>query len=80
MCPMAPAAISDPKRSGACTAITINLQISIRKTSIRIVAPTNPSSSQMIEKIISFCASGTNPSFWMLSPNPLPNSPPEPIA
>lgn len=31
-------------------------------------------------KIISFCASGTNPSFCRLFPNPLPNIPPLPIA
>ena len=39
-----------------------------------------PSSSQIIEKIMSFCASGTNPSFCTLFPIPRPKSPPEPIA
>ena len=34
----------------------------------------------IIEKIISFCASGTLPSFWILFPRPRPRNPPEPIA
>ena len=29
---------------------------------------------------MSFCASGTLPSFWILFPSPLPKNPPEPIA
>ena len=48
--------------------------------SIMLIAPKSPSSSHMIEKIMSFCASGINPSFCMLCPRPFPKIPPEPIA
>lgn len=37
-----------------------------------MMAPVNPISSHIIEKIISFWASGTKPSFCMLLPMPLP--------
>ena len=37
-------------------------------------------SSHIIEKIISFCDSGKNPSFCRLFPSPVPKSPPAPIA
>ena len=60
---IAPEAINAPNRSFACVAMTKKRQIRSRK-SIRIKhAPNNPSSSQMMEKIISFWASGTKPSF-----------------
>lgn len=51
-----------------------------RNNKITHTAPKSPSSSQITEKIISFCASGINPSFCILSPSPFPNKPPEPIA
>ena len=60
-----------------------NIEISVynsKNKKIKKPAPASPNSSQMIEKIMSFCASGTNPSFWIPLPSPLPNSPPEPIA
>ena len=44
------------------------------------IPPNNPSSSQIMEKIISFCASGRKPSFCILCPSPFPNIPPEPMA
>ena len=55
-------------------------QIRIRNRIIIIPAPTSPSSSQIMEKIISFWASGTNPSFCRLLPSPLPKMPPLPMA
>ena len=51
-----------------------------RNSIITAIAPNSPNSSHIMEKIISFCASGRNPSFCILSPRPLPKMPPEPIA
>ena len=42
--------------------------------------PMAPSSSQNMEKIMSFWASGTNPSFCFPFPRPTPKIPPDPIA
>ena len=68
----APVAIKAPVRSFACVAITKKRQIRIRNNKMIRLAPTSPSSSQMIEKIISFWASGRNPNFCTLFPSPLP--------
>ena len=43
-------------------------------------APTKPSSSHRMEKMKSFCGSGTNRCFWRLLPRPRPAAPPEPMA
>ena len=56
--------IKVPARSVHRVAITHSLQISSPKIKINLNAPVSPSSSQIIEKIISFWASGTNPSFY----------------
>ena len=80
ICPIAPVAISAPNRSLAWVAITKKRQIRIKNSISTNPAPNKPSSSQIMEKIMSFCASGTKPSFWMLSPRPRPNKPPDPMA
>ena len=77
---IAPTTINEPNLSGAPSAINLNLQMSKRNTIMSPMPPKSPSSSHMIENIISFWASGINPSFWILCPSPLPNIPPEPIA
>ena len=45
-----------------------------------IKAPTNPSSSVIIEKMKSPCGSGRYQYFWTESPNPRPKKPPLPMA
>ena len=47
---------------------------------ITTIAPTNPSSSVIIAKIKSLCASGIYKYFCLLFPNPTPNNPPDEIA
>ena len=79
MCVITPVTISAPYRSFAFPATRMNLQISMRNRNMMAIAPNNPSSSQIIEKIMSFCASGTN-AFCILCPRPLPKMPPEPMA
>ena len=63
ICAMTPDTIIIPTKSIASLAITINLQISSTNIAMSNAAPNNPSSSQMIEKIISFWASGKYPIF-----------------
>ena len=66
--------------SGAFIAIKIPLQIKIANKQIIMTQPIKPSSSATIEKIKSFCGSEIYKYFCLLSPNPAPNNPPEPIA
>ena len=58
----------------------ITRHISAVKSPITNNTPTRPSSSAIIAKIKSVCASGNYPSFCLEFPNPLPNSPPLPKA
>ena len=60
--------------------IFIPRQIKIANKINTIIAPKNPSSSHIIEKIISLCASGKNPNFCLLCPNPNPKIPPDATA
>ena len=75
-----PMAIKLPNISGAFIAINTLLQIKIPNKTNTSAQPTNPSSSPNIENIKSLCGSGIYKYFCLLSPNPVPNSPPEPIA
>ena len=51
----------------------------IAKSKITITQPINPSSSARTANIKSLCGSGMYKNFCLLSPNPAPNKPPEPI-
>lgn len=75
-----PTAIKLPNISGAFIAIKIPLQIKIANNTNTTAQPTKPNSSANIENIKSLCGSGKYKYFCLLSPNPTPNSPPEPIA
>ena len=66
--------------SGAFIAISIPLQINSANKIITTVQPTKPNSSAKIENMKSFCGSGMYKYFCLLSPNPTPNNPPDPIA
>ena len=69
-----------PNISGDFIAIKIPLQINIANSKITITQPIKPNSSANIENIKSLCGSGIYKYFCLLSPNPTPKSPPEPIA
>ena len=75
-----PDATKVPNKSVALTAIFMPRQIKIANKINTIIAPKNPSSSHIIEKIISLCASGKNPNFCLLCPNPNPKIPPDATA
>ncbi len=66
--------------SGALIAIKMPLHIKIANKINTTAQPMNPSSSPKIENIKSLCGSGIYRYFCLLSPNPTPNNPPEPIA
>ena len=75
-----PTAIRLPNISGDFIAINIPLHINTANSSIINVHPKNPSSSPIIENMKSLCGSGMYKYFCVLSPNPTPKSPPDPIA
>lgn len=66
--------------SGALIAINTPLQIKIANKIKTTAHPINPNSSPNIEKMKSLCGSGMYKNFCLLSPNPAPNNPPEPMA
>ena len=66
--------------SGDFIAINIPLQIKIANSTITTAHPIKPISSDNTEKIKSLCGSGMYKYFCLLSPNPKPNNPPDPIA
>ena len=80
ICPITPTTSMAPNRSGALLAMTIIRHKSIMNMRIMATAPNNPSSSQIMEKIMSFCASGRKLNFCILCPSPLPQMPPLPMA
>lgn len=75
-----PTASKLPNISFDLTAISNPLQIKIANNNITTAHPINPNSSARTENIKSLCGSGMYKNFCLLSPNPAPNSPPEPIA
>ena len=77
---MIPIATKLPNISGAFIAINTPLQINIANNKNTTKHPTNPSSSANTAKIKSLCGSDKYKYFCLLSPNPAPNRPPEPIA
>src|SRR6266850_492452 len=69
------------KDSFARSAMLVMRRKSIRKSARATVTPMKPSSSPTTAKMKSVCCSGRNASrFCGPARNPLPNSPPEPIA
>ena len=79
-CTTNPTTSSAPKRSGAWAAMTMPRHSSSTNSPTIAQAPTKPSSSQTMEKMKSFCGSGTKRCFWRLLPRPRPAAPPEPMA
>ena len=80
ICIKTPVASTDPNKflDEATTLVILQHKYPIIKISIN--APNTPNSSQIIEKIISFCASGIALSFCVEFPKPFPKKPPLPIA
>ena len=79
-CTTKPTASSAPNLSRARTAIDIPRRSSSKNSATASAAPIKPSSSHRIEKIKSFCGSGTYRYFWRLLPSPSPASPPDAMA
>ena len=75
-----PIATKLPNISFALIEIIIPLTVNIINNDITNIHPTNPSSSAIIAKIKSLCASGIYEYFCLLFPIPTPNNLPEPIA
>ena len=75
-----PVASKLPNISLAFIAISMPLHINSANNKITTTQPTKPSSSANIANMKSFCGSETYKYFCLLSPNPTPNNPPEPIA
>ena len=75
-----PVASKLPNMSGAFIAIKIPLQINIANNINTTEQKINTNTSHNIEKIKSLCGSGIYKYFCLLSPNPAPNKPPDPIA
>ena len=71
-CTTKPTTSSAPNRSGACAASVMPRHSSSANSRITAQAPTKPSSSHRMEKMKSFCGSGTNRCFWRLLPRPRP--------
>ena len=71
-----PMATKLPNMSGARIAIKTPLHIKIANKIKTATHPINPNSSPSIEKMKSLCGSGIYKNFCLLSPNPVPNSPP----
>ena len=59
ICDITPTTSREENKSGALFAITIQRQSSKTNNRMTQIAPNNPSSSQIMVKIKSFCASGT---------------------
>ncbi len=75
-----PTASSIPSLSGARNPARNPRHKKNPKTSAKVIAPVNPSSSAITEKIKSDCGSGRNNNFCLPCPNPRPFTPPEPTA
>ena len=73
-------AMGDAKPARSCVGVADLPKGGTANTAITRQAPNSPPSSQIIEKIISFCASGTKPSFCRPFPSPQPKILPLPIA
>ena len=71
---------SAPNLSFARAAMVRPRSKSPTNSRITATAPMNPSSSQTMEKMKSFCGSGTYMCFWRELPNPSPVAPPDPMA
>jgi hypothetical protein len=71
-----PSARNAPKRSGARRAVRMPRQAMTQKQAMITVAPMNPSSSEMTEKMKSLCGSGRKSSFCFPSISPRPKMPP----
>ena len=69
-----------PNISDDFIAMIMPLQMNKANKAITTKHPTNPSSSAKIANMKSFCGSDTYKYFCLLSPNPTPNNPHEPIA
>ena len=75
-----PTATKLPNISGAFIAISSPLHIKTAKRIITTAQPINPNSSANTEKMKSLCGSGMYKYFCLLSPNPTPKIPPDPMA
>jgi hypothetical protein len=73
-----PVASALPNGSRQRSAIRRPTYAKVAYAAISAVAPTSPSSSPMIAKIMSVWASGRKFAFSMLWPSPRPKMPPEP--
>ena len=73
-----PAASRLPKGSLQLSAIRRPKYANAPYAAMTAAAPMSPSSSPMIAKIMSVCASGRKFAFSMLWPRPRPKTPPEP--
>ena len=79
-CTTNPTTSSAPNLSRARTAIDMPRKSSSKNSATTSAAPIKPSSSHKIEKIKSFCGSGTYRYFCRLLPSPSPASPPDAMA
>ena len=79
-CTTNPTTSSAPNLSRARTAIDMPRKSSSKNSATTSTAPIKPSSSHKIEKIKSFCGSGTYRYFCRLLPSPSPASPPDAMA
>ena len=79
-CTTNPTVSSAPNLSRARTAMDMPRRSSSKNSATTSAAPIKPNSSHRIEKIKSFCGSGTYRYFWRLLPSPSPASPPDAMA